>query len=181
MRDLRRRYGPVASKTAALRAGLEARNLGAHAGNPGSRAACRGRRISVALGGADGASATVIRADHRRRRQHVVQRHRLEPHVGVPLDPAGRTPGRSAGSTPARTAPGTRLDGGGRGLLSGPASPARRARPGNAPAGSSPAPAAAGSRGRSGRQTWPTSSLPATGRGVEADQLALERGPASAP
>ena len=51
MRDLRRRYGPVASKTAALRAGLEARNLGAHAGNPGSRAACRGRRISVALGG----------------------------------------------------------------------------------------------------------------------------------
>ena len=60
MRDLRRRYGPVASKTAALRAGLEARNLGAHAGNPGSRAACRGRRISVALGGADGASATAL-------------------------------------------------------------------------------------------------------------------------
>ena len=61
MRDLRRRYGPVASKTAALRAGLEARNLGAHAGNPGSRAACRGRRISVALGGADGASTPALR------------------------------------------------------------------------------------------------------------------------
>ena len=35
------------------------------------------------------------RADHRRRRQHVVQRHRLEPHVGVPLEPAASTRPRS--------------------------------------------------------------------------------------
>ena len=68
--------------------------------------------------GADGASATVIRvrgdeevvgaadelafrADPRRRRQHVVQRHRLEPHVGVQLGPSASPRPRSPANTPA--------------------------------------------------------------------------------
>ena len=69
-----------------------------------------------------------------------------------------------AGSPRPRESPGKRLDG-------------RWPRPASGPA--SPATAAAGSRGRSGRQTWPPSShlppavlAPATGRGVESDQLA---------
>ena len=44
-----------------------------------------------------------LRADHRRRRQHVVQRHRLEPHVGVPLEPAASPQPRSPPNTPGRT------------------------------------------------------------------------------
>ena len=80
---------------------------------------------SLALARADGASATVIRvlmkrwsaragrarlrADHRRRRQHVVQRQRLEPHVGVPLEPAASPRPRSSPNTrrPYSGAPGS--------------------------------------------------------------------------
>ena len=40
-----------------------------------------------------------LRADHRRRREHVVQRHRLEPHVGVPLEPAASPRPRSPPNT----------------------------------------------------------------------------------
>ena len=58
-------------------------------------------------------------------------------------------------------------------------SPPPRSR-GRARPGSSPATAAEDRRRRSGRRTRPPSSPPATGRGVAADEVALERGPAAA-
>ena len=69
---------------------------------------------------------------------------------------------------------------------SGPASPGRRARPGNGRPGSSPATggppaiAAGARRGRSGRQTWPPSSPPATGGDAAAAASSPTRSPSSA-
>ena len=76
-------------------------------------------------------------------------------------------------------APLERVNGGGRGA-SGPASPASRALPGNERPGSSrttggpPVSAAGARRAPSGRRTWPPASPPASGRGVESDEVALE-------